>query len=273
MTVIRRVPGGHEVRKRERTRKPTRGRHLQQWRPDSRLKSVLRGNLHSAGVARKCATISHNGGRIHDANGYGLTAAALELGALATHGGIVPDREDVVLAALEAALGDADVLITSGGVSAGAYDTVKAVLRRLGTVTFEKVAMQPGMPQGFGTLGDRETPIFTLPGNPVSSMVSFEIFVRPVLRKLAGEISLHRHVVPAVSALPWSSPRGKRQFVRAVIERRSDGVSVVSPVGGQGSHLVADLADATCLAVVPEQVTEVTIGMTLNCILLDRARR
>jgi molybdopterin molybdotransferase len=212
-------------------------------------------------------------GRIHDANGYGLTAAALELGALATHGGIVPDREDVVLAALEAALGDADVLITSGGVSAGAYDTVKAVLRRLGTVTFEKVAMQPGMPQGFGTLGDRETPIFTLPGNPVSSMVSFEIFVRPVLRKLAGEISLHRHVVPAVSALPWSSPRGKRQFVRAVIERRSDGVSVVSPVGGQGSHLVADLADATCLAVVPEQVTEVTIGMTLNCILLDRARR
>src|SRR5664279_3581273 len=68
MTVIRRVPGGHEVRKRERTRKPTRGRHLQQWRPDSRLKSVLRGNLHSAGVARKCATISHNGGRIHDAN-------------------------------------------------------------------------------------------------------------------------------------------------------------------------------------------------------------
>ncbi|HEX2809341.1 MAG TPA: gephyrin-like molybdotransferase Glp [Kineosporiaceae bacterium] len=212
-------------------------------------------------------------GRIHDANGYGLTAAALELGALARHGGIVPDREDAVLAALEAALVDADVLITSGGVSAGVYDTVKAVLRRLGTVSFEKVAMQPGMPQGFGTLGAHETPIFTLPGNPVSSMVSFEMFVRPVLRKLAGETSLHRYVVPAVSARPWSSPRGKRQFVRAVLERRSDGVSVVSPVGGQGSHLVADLAEATCLAVVPEQVTEVTIGMTLNCMLLDRARR
>jgi molybdopterin molybdotransferase len=212
-------------------------------------------------------------GRIHDANGYGLTAAALELGAQARHGGIVPDREDAVLAALQAALADADVLITSGGVSAGVYDTVKSVLRRLGTVSFEKVAMQPGMPQGFGTLGDAETPIFTLPGNPVSSMVSFEMFVRPVLRKLAGETSLHRHVVPAVSAVPWNSPRGKRQFVRAVLERRSDGVSVLTPVGGQGSHLVADLAEATCLAVVPEQVTEVTVGMTLNCMLLDRARR
>jgi molybdopterin molybdotransferase len=79
--------------------------------------------------------------------------------------------------------------------------------------------------------------------------------------------------VPAVAAVPWSSPAGKRQFVRAVLERRSDGVSVVTPVGGQGSHLVADLAVATCLAAVPEQVTDVTIGMTLNCMLLDRARR
>ena len=212
-------------------------------------------------------------GQIHDANGYGLVAAALELGVPARHGGIVPDDEAAVIAALQAALVDTDIVITSGGVSAGAYDTVKEVLRRLGTVLFEKVAMQPGMPQGFGTLGDGGTPIFTLPGNPVSSMVSFEVFVRPVLRKLAGETTLHRHVLPAVAAVPWTSPRGKRQFVRAVIERRSDGVSVVTPVGGQGSHLVADLAEATCLAVVPEQVTEVTVGMALNCMLLDRARR
>ena len=212
-------------------------------------------------------------GQIHDANGYGLTAAVLELGDRARHGGIVPDNEDAVSLALESALADADVLITSGGVSAGAFDTVKEVLRRYGTVRFDRVAMQPGMPQGFGTLGPAGTPIFTLPGNPVSAMVSFEVFVRPVLRKLAGEASLQRHVVPAVAALPWSSPVGKRQFVRAVLDRRGDGVSVVTPVGGQGSHLVADLAGATCLAVVPEEVDEVTVGMTLNCMLLDRVRR
>jgi molybdopterin molybdotransferase len=178
-----------------------------------------------------------------------------------------------VIAALDAALAHADVVITSGGVSAGVYDTVKAVLRRYGTVIFERVAMQPGMPQGFGSIGPARVPIFTLPGNPVSSLVSFEVFVRPVLRKLAGEVTLHRHVVPAVAAVPWTSPLGRTQFVRAVLDRRADGVSVVSPVGGQGSHLVADLADATCLAVVPDSVDEVTVGMTLNCMLLDRVRR
>jgi molybdopterin molybdotransferase len=212
-------------------------------------------------------------GQIHDANGYGLVAAALELGVPARHGGIVPDDEDAVIAALDDALAHADVVITSGGVSAGVYDTVKAVLRRYGTVIFERVAMQPGMPQGFGSIGQARVPIFTLPGNPVSSLVSFEVFVRPVLRKLAGEVTLHRHVVPAVAAVPWTSPLGRTQFVRAVLDRRADGVSVVSPVGGQGSHLVADLADATCLAVVPDSVDEVTVGMTLNCMLLDRVRR
>lgn len=212
-------------------------------------------------------------GRIYDANGYGLVAAAQELGAVARHGGIVPDVEDAVLAALHDALADTDVVVTSGGVSAGAYDTVKAVLRGLGTVRFEKVAMQPGMPQGFGVLGPDEIPIFTLPGNPVSSLVSFEVFVRPVLRKLSGERSLHRPTVTALAGAAWGSPAGKRQFVRAVLATRDDGVQVVTPVGGQGSHLVADLAEATCLAVVPEEVTEVEIGRPLTCLVLERARR
>jgi molybdopterin molybdotransferase len=212
-------------------------------------------------------------GQIHDANGYGLVAAAAELGAAARHGGIVADRREDVLAALDAAGREADLVITSGGVSAGAYDTVKEVLRELGSVRFEKVAMQPGMPQGFGVLGEHEVPIFTLPGNPVSSMVSFEVFVRPVLRKLAGEQSLHRPTVTAVAGASWSAPAGKRQYARAVLARRDDGVLVVTPVGGQGSHLVADLAGATCLAVVPEPVTEVMIGDQVTCLLLERVRR
>ena len=212
-------------------------------------------------------------GKIHDSNGYGLTAAAAEVGALTHHVGIVEDDPQVLMSALEGHLAGADLVITSGGVSAGAFDTVKEVLSRLGTVRFDKVAMQPGMPQGFGTLGPDRVPIFTLPGNPVSAMVSFEVFVRPVLRKMWGETNLHRPEVSAAAARDWPSPAEKRQFVRAVLERGSDGSFVVTPVGGQGSHLVADLAEATCLAVVPEQVTQVRAGDMLRCLLLDRARQ
>jgi molybdopterin molybdotransferase len=212
-------------------------------------------------------------GQIYDANGYGLAAAASELGAVARHLGIVADDPGEFLAMLQDQLVRADLLITSGGVSMGAYDTVKEVLSQLGTVRFDKVAMQPGMPQGFGTIGADPTPIFTLPGNPVSSLVSFEVFVRPAIRKMWGEANLHRHSLVAEVTQGWRSPVDKRQFVRGRLQRRADGAAVVTPVGGQGSHLVADLAGATCLAVVPEQVTEVRPGDTLRCMLLDRARR
>jgi molybdopterin molybdotransferase len=212
-------------------------------------------------------------GQVYDANGYGLAAAATELGAVARHVGIVADDPLEFSSMLEDQLMRADLVITSGGVSMGAYDTVKEVLSRLGTVRFDKVAMQPGSPQGFGTVGSGTTPIFALPGNPVSSLVSFEVFVRPVIRKMFGEANLHRHSLVAEVAQGWSSPPGKRQFARARLQRRSDGTAVVTPVGGQGSHLVADLAEASCLAVVPEPVTEVRPGDTLRCMLLDRVRR
>jgi molybdopterin molybdotransferase len=212
-------------------------------------------------------------GSVYDANGYGLVAAARELGATACHAGIVADDEDAVLAALRSARAEADLVVVSGGISAGGYDTVKAVLRGLGSVRFEKVAMQPGMPQGFGRIGPDGTPIFALPGNPVSSMVSFEVFVRPVLRKLAGELSPHRLTVTAIAGSSWRSSAGKRQFVRALLQTRDDGVLVVVPVGGQGSHLVADLAVAGCLAVVPEDVTEVEPGHPLTCLLFEQGGR
>jgi molybdopterin molybdotransferase len=212
-------------------------------------------------------------GQIYDANGYALAAAAMEIGAVARHVGIVVDDARELLGLLEDQVVRADVIVTTGGVSAGAYDTVKEVLSRLGTVRFDKVAMQPGMPQGFGTIGPDSTPIFTLPGNPVSAMVSFEIFVRPVLRKLWGEKVLHRHSLVAEVTEGWRSPEGKRQFARARLQRRQDGTALVTPVGGQGSHLIADLAEATCLAVVPEDVTQVRAGDSLRCLLLDRGRR
>ncbi|MDQ1286639.1 MAG: molybdopterin molybdotransferase [Actinomycetota bacterium] len=212
-------------------------------------------------------------GGVHDANGYGLVAAARDLGAVARHGGIVPDDPQALLRALWSVLGDADLVVTSGGVSAGTRDTVKAVLAGLGTVRFEKVAVQPGMPQGVGVLGPARTPVLTLPGNPVSSLVSFEIFVRPVLRTLAGEPAVAPPAVTAVAGASWSSPPGKRQFTRAVLTERPGDLPVVTPVGGQGAHLVAALAGATCLAVVPEEVTDVRPGHELACLLLDRGDR
>jgi molybdopterin molybdotransferase len=212
-------------------------------------------------------------GQIHDSNGYGLIAAVRELGADAEHGGVIDDVPESVTRMLTEAARRADLVITTGGVSAGAYDTVKEVLRELGTVRFDKVAMQPGMPQGFGTIGDDRTAIFTLPGNPVSALVSFEIFVRPALLRLAGESELERGSRTATAAVGWTSPPGKRQFVRARLTgSEADGLQV-RPVGGQGSHLVADLAEATCLAVVPEDVTEVAAGDQVECLVLDQRGR
>lgn len=224
-------------------------------------------------------------GQVYDANGIALTAAASDVGCTATHVGAVADNPRAFRALLEEHSAHADVVITSGGVSAGAYEVVKEALGRSGRVRFEKVAMQPGMPQGLGTVGAGGPPLFTLPGNPVSAMVSFEVFVRPVLRRLRGEGDLFRPTVLACAATGWSSPAGKRQFVRAVLEAAEQdagtasgvgsfsgptGQPLVRPVGGQGSHLVADLAHATCLAVVPENVESVRSGDVLRCMLLQR---
>jgi len=154
-------------------------------------------------------------------------------------------------------------------VSMGAYDTVKAVLSRIGTVEFVKVAMQPGMPQGFGVLGDDAVPIATLPGNPVSAYVSFEIFVRPLIRRMMGFRDVHRPVVSAVCTAPFDSPAGKTQFARVQL-RVEDGRYVAHPEGAQGSHILGGLARADALAVVPPEVTRIEAGDLITVIDLGR---
>jgi molybdopterin molybdotransferase len=207
-------------------------------------------------------------GEVPDVNSYLLAAAALDAGAEAYRLGIVADDHQRLLDTLDAQLSRADVIVTSGGVSMGAYDVVKEALAGLGTVTFRRVAMQPGMPQGFGHLGDPQdrTPIFCLPGNPVSSGVSFEVFVRPAIRKLLGKRNLHRATVQAVALQRMDSPAGKRQFRRGLLHREPDGSLSVEPVGGTGSHLIAAMAASNCLIVVDEQVTEVVRGSRLTVI-------
>ena len=227
-------------------------------------------------------------GQVFDSNGVGLTASAAELGCVAERVGAVRDDAAGLSAVIDAAVTRADVLITSGGVSAGAFDVVKALLRRTGTVDFRRVAVQPGMPQGVGVLGDGRVPVYCLPGNPVSSMVSFQVFVRPALRTLLGEDEPGHRTVRAAAARGWSAPPGKRQYARVTlrpvdagspddpegVEGSSDpGVThLCSPVGGQGSHLVADLSTADALALVPEDVTQVVPGQVLDCLVLGRVR-
>ncbi len=208
-------------------------------------------------------------GQIHDSNSYLLTAAVREAGAIAYRIGAVPDDPRELTSTIEDQLVRADLVLTSGGVSAGAYDVVKEVLGRLGTVSFCKVAMQPGMPQGYGTVGPDSTPIITLPGNPVSAYVSFEVFVRPVLRRMLGVTPLERPRVRAVSTEAITSPAGKRQYRRGWLDV-VDGRYAVRPVGGPGSHLVAALAHANCLVVVPEGVTEVPAGSPVTVMVLER---
>ena len=180
-------------------------------------------------------------GQIVDSNSYMLTAAVREAGADGVRVGPVRDDEDELERVLREEAERSDLILTSGGVSMGAYDTVKAVLTRLGGVDFVKVAMQPGMPQGSGLVGS--TPIVTLPGNPVSSYVSFEVFVRPLIRQLLGHSQVQRPRLHAICSREFTSPAGKTQFARVRLHTR-DGLLMAEPEGGQGSHIIGGLARA-----------------------------
>ena len=168
------------------------------------------------------------------------------------------------------------LIITTGGVSAGAYEVVKDAFGA-GAVDFVKVAMQPGMPQGAGRVtgaagpatSSPGTPIVTLPGNPVSALVSFEVFVRPLLRRMLGLEPAVAPTTTATLAAALRSPAGKVQFARATLRRDpSGGGWVATAVAGQGSHFVTDLAAADALLVVPAEVTLLQPGDEVESILL-----
>ncbi|MGH3578976.1 MAG: molybdopterin-binding protein, partial [Mycobacterium sp.] len=157
--------------------------------------------------------------------------------------------------ALDLAGADCDAIVTSGGVSVGDLDIVKVVLeeRSRGTMRWMQVAIRPAKPFAFGTLGGSHTPVFGLPGNPVSSMVSFELFVRPGVRRLAGHHRLDRTVVPATAESDLRrTPDGKTHFVRAVVRLDEGGRWRLRPMTGQDSHQLLAMADANSLAVLPD---------------------
>ncbi|MFJ6212592.1 gephyrin-like molybdotransferase Glp [Streptomyces sp. NPDC092296] len=218
-------------------------------------------------------------GRITESNSFTLTAAAREAGAVVERIAAVPDDAARLRAVLVEQLDHADLIVTSGGVSVGAYDVVKEALSGdgpgagLGRVDFRRLRMQPGKPQGFGRIGPGAgVPLLALPGNPVSAYISFELFVRPLIRTMMGARQVHRRVVRAVCADVLRSPAGRRQFLRGSYRSPVDGgggLGTVEPVGGAGSHLVGALAQANCLIVVDEQTTATGPGALLDVVLLE----
>ena len=205
-------------------------------------------------------------GLISDSNSFLLVAAANDAGAQAYRVPPVKDDAEAFAAAISDQLHRADLIITSGGVSMGAYDTVKEVFTQMGTVDFTKVAMHPGMPQGHGFVGEAEgerIPVITLPGNPVSSFISFQNFVRPTIDKLRGLTGTASSRSTAEITKGMDSPQAKRQFARARF--LADGR--VEPVGGgQGSHVIGGLAQSDCLIVIPEGVARVNAGDRVDVI-------
>ena len=204
-------------------------------------------------------------GQVHDSNGVLLAAATTAAGALVVDVRSVADDVTALQAVLADVAAGADLVLTSGGVSVGDYDVVKAALSP--QVEFVEVAMQPGKPQGAGRLPGG-TPVLCLPGNPVSAFVCFEVFVRPALLAMRGARELDRPVRRAVLADGWRTPPGRAQYMPVALEERDGGLVARRAVpGGSGSHLVAGLALADGLAVVPADVDEVHPGETVTVIV------
>jgi len=196
-------------------------------------------------------------GGIWDSNSYMLAAAVRQAGGVAARHRI-DDEPGTVLAMIERQSAAADLLITSGGVSMGGeHDVVKAALSGHAAMTFRKVAMQPGMPQGVGVVGAQRTPILTLPGNPVSTYVSFCLFGLPALDALLGLPPRRLPRARAALTAPVRSPEGKRSYLRGRLDAAA---GTVTPLTGQGSHQLGALAMANVLIVVPEPVVSMEAG-------------
>ncbi len=219
---------------------------------------------------------------IPDANGPGIRALVAASGGMPIDLGIARDEVEDVVARLRAGIAGADAVVVSGGVSVGPYDVVRAAIETVGRVELWRVAVQPGKPFAFGLATgpspDRPVLLFGLPGNPVSSMVTFELFVRPALLRLAGRRELLRPADRGVLLDPAEKAAGRRAFLRAVAERDARGTPArdergrvrLRLAGGQGSHMLSALGAADALAIVPESLDRASPGTEVELWWLDR---
>ena len=203
-------------------------------------------------------------GQITNTNRYTLLAAVEESGGQVVDAGVARDERSDLNDRLRAA-GETDLVVTTGGVSMGAYDLVRGLLEEREAVDFWQVALRPGKPLVFATIGG--VPLIGLPGNPVSTLVGFELFVRPALLKLQGRTDLERPRLTAVTENALHNPPHLEQYFRGVARREGDRVRV-RLTGDQGSHVLRSMADANCLIVVPLGISEVAAGESIEIIPL-----
>ena len=199
-------------------------------------------------------------GQVYDVNSFALAAAARDAGAEVNRVGIAPGDQRRLKELIEARLLVSEVLVIAGGAGGRSADLVAEALTDLGELDMTRVAMQPGSTQGFGRLGRDHTPTFLLPSNPVSALVVFEVMVRPMLRIMLGRRNPYRRTITARTLEPINSPVGRRQFLRGQLMRDEDDEYLVHILGGGGTHLLASLAEANCLVLVAEEVTDVPVG-------------
>lgn len=213
-------------------------------------------------------------GQIRESNKPMLRGLLAEAGCEIVDLGVIRDDEAALAAAMWDAAASCDAVVTSGGVSMGDYDVVKAVLSRIADMRWMQIAIKPAKPFAFGVLAapdGRLVPVFGLPGNPVSSLVSFELFARPALLAMMGHRSIHRPRIAAVADDGLRRrPDGKTHFARVVAEVRSDGRLHVRTVGAQGSHQLAATSLANALAVIPDG-EGVAVGCDVDVMLLSLA--
>ncbi|MCA0352368.1 MAG: molybdopterin molybdotransferase MoeA [Chloroflexi bacterium] len=203
-------------------------------------------------------------GQIRNSNGYANAAQVREAGAIPIMLPIVPDNAAALRATLAQAVAQADVLLTSGGVSVGDYDLVKQILNEVGKLEFWRVRMRPGKPLAFGSIDGK--PIFGLPGNPVSAMVCFELFVRPALRKIGGYQQLLRPSVWAKLLDADLESNERRQYLRVIVKSSATGLTA-ELTGAQGSGLVSSMARANGLLIVPEAGQGINRGEMAEVVL------
>ncbi len=213
-------------------------------------------------------------GKIYNSNTYSVAALVQRYGGIPKILGIALDSEDSLVTRLRQGL-DTDMLITTGGVSAGDYDIVKDVLAKEGEITFWTVRMKPGKPLAFGTIkgigkagATKSIPQLGLPGNPVSSMVTFELFARPAILKMMGKKNLTNPTVEAVIEEAIVNTDGRLVYTRAVVEKRGSQY-FARLTGPQGSGILTSMSQANGLVIVPEDKAEVKAGETVQVIMLD----
>lgn len=208
-----------------------------------------------------------NDGEIYDSNRYTLYGMLAQLGVEIVDLGRLPDQMDVIQQTLRDVSRLADVVISSGGASVGEADYIAEALRQTGAVDFWKIAMKPGKPLAFGRLGD-DCLFFGLPGNPVAVMVTFLVFVRPVLLALMGESVPANVTLPAITTTPLKKAAGRTDFQRGICQQQADGTWQVQSTGMQGSHILSSMSAANCLIVLEQERGAVAVGETVTILPL-----